>query len=229
MCYYITVFLRGNIVDAFLTEYKYLLSMLFSVVLGFLIGLERKTRAKEAGVRTHTLVCFGSCLLMVISKYGFSGASVDVSRIAAQIVSGIGFIGAGMIVYRKNAVHGLTTAAGVWATAGIGMACGAELYFVALGGTLIMICVQCVLHINCKLFNAKRTYMLNVSYTQTDDAHDKIKRLFGVENFRKVSVSNADKTVYNVSVITETEFTAKEIDDILKDNDFIISVEICDG
>lgn len=84
---------------------------------------------------------------MIISKYGFSGENADVARVAAQIVSGIGFIGAGMIVYRKNAVHGLTTAAGVWATAGIGMACGAGLYFVAVGGTLIMILVQCVLHI----------------------------------------------------------------------------------
>ena len=133
--------------DAFLREYKYLLMMIFSIVLGFFIGLERKTRAKEAGVRTHTIVCFGSCLLMIISKYGFSELQSDASRIAAQIVSGIGFIGAGMIVYRKNVVHGLTTAAGVWATAGIGMACGAGLYFVALGGTVMMICVQCILHI----------------------------------------------------------------------------------
>ena len=88
--------------DSFLIEYKYLLAILLSVVLGFLIGLERKTRAKEAGVRTHTIVCFGACLLMIISKYGFSGESADVARVAAQIVSGIGFIGAGMIVYRKK-------------------------------------------------------------------------------------------------------------------------------
>ena len=138
--------------DKFLVEYKYLLVILLSVILGFLIGLERKTRAKEAGVRTHTIVCFGACLLMIISKYDFSGESADDARVAAQIVSGIGFIGAGMIVYRKNAVHGLTTAAGVLATAGIGMACGAGLYFVAVGGTAIMILVQCVLHINCNSY-----------------------------------------------------------------------------
>lgn len=79
-----------------------MLATLLSVILGFLIGLERKTRAKEAGVRTHTIVCFGACLLMVISKYGFECANVDVSRVASQIVSGIGFIGAGIIVYRKT-------------------------------------------------------------------------------------------------------------------------------
>ena len=214
--------------ENFLVEYKYLLTILLSVVLGFLIGLERKTRAKEAGVRTHTIVCFGACLLMIISKYGFSGESADVARVAAQIVSGIGFIGAGMIVYRKNSVHGLTTAAGVWATAGIGMACGAGLYFVAIGGTLIMILVQCVLHINCKLFNLKHMYRINISFIQTDKEHEKIKEIFGVKHFQKLSVVQGEKTVYNVSIITENEMSSKEIDNIIKNNCFITSVERCD-
>lgn len=97
--------------------------LLLSVLLGFIIGLERKMRSKEAGVRTHTIVCFGSALMMVISKHAF-GSEADSARVAAQIVSGVGFLGAGMIVYKQHEVKGLTTAAGVWATAGIGMACG---------------------------------------------------------------------------------------------------------
>ena len=214
--------------DAFLTEYKYLLDVLLSVVLGFLIGLERKTRAKEAGVRTHTIVCFGACLLMIVSKYGFSGENADVSRVASQIVSGIGFIGAGIIVYRKNAVHGLTTAAGVWATAGIGMACGVELYYVAVGGTAIMICVQCILHINCKLFNLKRMYTIKVSFIQTTDENKKIKEIFGVEHFHKLSVTRGQETIYTVSIYTENEIPSEAIDEIMKNNDFIISVERCD-
>lgn len=214
--------------DNFLIEYKYLLVILLSVVLGFLIGLERKTRAKEAGVRTHTIVCFGSCLLMIISKYGFSGENADVARVAAQIVSGIGFIGAGMIVYRKNAVHGLTTAAGVWATAGIGMACGAGLYFVAVGGTLIMILVQCVLHINCKLFNMKHLYRINISFIQTDNENEKIKEIFGIEHFQRLSVVRGDKTVFNVTITTENEIASDELDSIMKNNDFITSIERCD-
>ena len=209
-------------------EYKYLLAILLSVVLGFLIGLERKTRAKEAGVRTHTIVCFGSCLLMVISKYGFSESNADISRVASQIVTGIGFIGAGMIVYRKNAVHGLTTAAGVWATAGIGMACGAGLYFVAVGGTLIMICVQCVLHINCKLFNMKRTFIIKISFVQTCDEDKKVKQLFGTDRFHKLSVTRGEKMVYNVSIVTDNEVSSSEINEIMQNNDFIISVERCD-
>lgn len=214
--------------DAFLREYKYLLVMIFSIVLGFFIGLERKTRAKEAGVRTHTIVCFGSCLLMIISKYGFSELQSDASRIAAQIVSGIGFIGAGMIVYRKNVVHGLTTAAGVWATAGIGMACGAKLYFVALGGTVMMICVQCVLHINCKLFNMKHTYRIKISFTQTDKEYERVKEIFGVKTFQKESVERKEKLTYNVSIVTETEIKSNRIAEIMENNRFITSIELCD-
>ena len=211
--------------DSFLLEYKYLLVILLSVILGFLIGLERKTRAKEAGVRTHTIVCFGACLLMIISKYGFSGTDADVARIAAQIVSGIGFIGAGMIVYRKNSVHGLTTAAGIWATAGIGMACGAGLYFVALGGTLIMICVQCVLHINCKLFNMKHMYRINISFIQTDNENEKIKEIFRVDYFQRLSVVRAENTVFNVSIVTDKQITSETINEIMRDNSFILSIE----
>ena len=215
-------------IENFLVEYKYLLAILLSVVLGFLIGLERKTRAKEAGVRTHTIVCFGACLLMVISKYGFSESSADASRVAAQIVSGIGFIGAGMIVYRKNAVHGLTTAAGVWATAGIGMACGAGLYFVAVGGTVIMICVQCILHINCKLFNMKRTYRVKVSFVQTDEEHQKVKDIFGVNGFKEVKVNRGENIIYNATIVTDNEVSSATINEIMKNNNYILSIERCD-
>ncbi|MGN1076970.1 MAG: MgtC/SapB family protein, partial [Candidatus Gallimonas sp.] len=105
------------------SQFRILLDLLLAVGLGFLIGLERKMRSKEAGIRTHTIVCMGAALMMLVSKYGFAETSdFDPSRIAAQIVSGIGFLGAGIIVYRQHEIHGLTTAAGVWATAGVGMA-----------------------------------------------------------------------------------------------------------
>ena len=94
-------------------ELIYLLRIVYAVALGFAIGFERKLRFKEAGIRTHTIVCAGSALIMVVSKYAFSDVNgYDGSRVAAQIVSGIGFLGAGMIIYRREAVHGLTTAAG---------------------------------------------------------------------------------------------------------------------
>jgi putative Mg2+ transporter-C (MgtC) family protein len=108
--------------------------------LSSLIGLEREWRHKSAGLRTHTLVGVGAALFVIVSKYGFddvlrSGVSLDPSRVAAQIVSGIGFIGGGLIFVRGDAVRGLTTAAIVWVTAGIGMACGAGLAILALVAT----------------------------------------------------------------------------------------------
>ena len=128
-------------------QFSLLFSLLLAAILGFCIGLERKFRAKEAGIRTHTIVCFGSALMMLISIYAF-GDGADPARIAAQIVAGVGFLGAGIIVYRKNEVHGLTTAAGVWTTAGIGMACGGSLYFVAIAATILMILVQFLLKVS---------------------------------------------------------------------------------
>lgn len=119
-------------------------------VLSALIGLERELRAKAAGLRTHTVVGVAAALIVLVSKYGFTDTLwpghivLDPSRVAAQIVSGIGFLGAGLIIFRRDAVHGLTTAATIWLTAGIGMACGGglaglaaavtALYFVALYG-----------------------------------------------------------------------------------------------
>lgn len=146
-------------------ELKYLISILIAVVLGFAIGFERKLRFKEAGIRTHTIVCVGSALIMVVSKYGFGDSpDYDASRVAAQIVSGIGFLGAGIIVYRKHEIRGLTTAAGVWATAGVGMAAGAELYIVAAGAAVIIIAVQCLLHAKCKLFQTKKYTQIKIRF-----------------------------------------------------------------
>ena len=131
------------------------LELLLSVVLGFAIGFERKVRFKEAGVRTHTIVCFGAALMTVISRNIGNG---DPGRIAAQIVTGIGFLGAGMIVYKQREIKGLTTAAGIWSAAGIGMACGSSLYVLAIVGTVIILVVQTVLHLPYKIFRVKKFY-----------------------------------------------------------------------
>jgi len=105
-------------------------------LLGGLIGAEREYRAKVAGTRTHLLVAIGAALMMIVSRYGFDGQG-DPSRVAAQIVSGIGFIGAGAIMVHRQAVHGLTTAAGIWVAAGIGMASAAGMYSIAVAATVL--------------------------------------------------------------------------------------------
>jgi putative Mg2+ transporter-C (MgtC) family protein len=119
-------------------DFKQVGELALAFVLSALIGLEREWRQKSAGLRTHTLVGVGSALFLIVSKYGFTDVlepgrtSFDPSRVAAQIVSGIGFIGGGLIFVRGDIVRGLTTAAIVWMTAAIGMACGAGLALLAL-------------------------------------------------------------------------------------------------
>lgn len=142
-----------------LYELLNLVGVLLAVFLGFAIGFERKLRYKEAGIRTHIIVCVGAALLTVVSKYGFGGDSADSARVAAQIVSGIGFLGAGIIMFRGQKMCGLTTAAGVWTTAGVGMAAGAGLYIVAVGATVIIIAVQCICHIRCRLRNCQTRFL----------------------------------------------------------------------
>ena len=115
-------------------------------LMGGLIGLEREFRAKEAGVRTHFIVALGSALFMIISQFAFEGRQHDAARVAAQVVSGIGFIGAGVIIFQKNAVRGVTTAAGLWVAAAIGLACGDGMYSVAIAATILTVLVLEMMH-----------------------------------------------------------------------------------
>ena len=118
-------------------------------LLGGIIGLEREFRAKEAGVRTHFIVALGSALFMIISEFAFEGKQHDAARVAAQVVSGIGFIGAGVIIFQRNVVRGITTAAGLWVAAAIGLACGDGMYAVAIAATLLTVsCLEMMHFVN---------------------------------------------------------------------------------
>jgi len=134
----------------FSSDMEFVLRIFVAALLGSAIGLEREYRAKEAGFRTHFLVGLGSALFMVISQFGFgealseaAHASFDPSRIASQVVTGIGFIGAGTIIFQKHVVRGLTTAAGLWVTSAIGLTAGAGLYLLAAAATLlVLLCLE---------------------------------------------------------------------------------------
>ncbi len=136
---------------------EFLIRILVSCFCGACIGFERTKRLKEAGIRTHIIVCFAAALTMIISKYGFVDMSTeagflpgthstDPARLAAQIVSGVSFLGAGIIFRNGNSVRGLTTAAGIWATAAIGLAIGSGMYVIGLIGTLIIAVIQIIMH-----------------------------------------------------------------------------------
>ena len=199
-------------------------NLLLSVLMGFIIGFERKVRFKEAGIRTHTIVCVGSALMMIVSKYAFDVA--DEARVAAQIVTGVGFLGAGMIVYRKNEVRGLTTAAGVWATAGVGMACGGGLYIIALGATLVIIAAQCLFHLPFKFFHSKRFYAIKIEFIQKEQENLMIKNLFGVDRFNHLVIRREnDQVIYSATLNTDKEFSSSKLNKIMLENDFILGIE----
>lgn len=131
---------------------EYLLRLALAAVCGGAIGLERELRLKEAGVRTHLIVCFASCMMMIVSKYGFAdvldspSVNMDPGRIAAGLVTAIGFLGAGTIFARSRGITGLTTAAGLWATVGIGMTTGSGMYLISIFSTGFIVVVQAILH-----------------------------------------------------------------------------------
>lgn len=215
-----------------LIELEYVLRMVIAILLGFAIGLERKIRFKEAGMRTHAIVAIGACLFMLISKYGFDDLGdgrFDGARLAAQVVSGIGFIGAGMIMYRKQAVHGLTTAAGIWITAGVGMAAGAGMYIVAVASTALIIAAQCIMHINCSFFKNKHYVSLWVVFTNNNDESEKIRNIFGVEKYDHLEAKKQDENIiYSVLIRTDRVFDDKFILKTLQDNPFIQSINRVD-
>lgn len=124
----------------------FIIRLILAVILGGMIGYERELRSKEAGLRTHILVALGAALIMMVSQYGFfaviqTNVRVDPSRIAAQVVSGIGFIGAGVIFKEQGSIKGLSTAAGLWGVAAIGLAVGSGLYSLAIAATVIVLVV----------------------------------------------------------------------------------------
>ena len=132
---------------------EFFIRIVLAAVLGALVGLERSKRQKEAGVRTHCIIACTSALFMILSKYAFVDLvsvdglrGADPARIAAQVVSGISFLGAGVIFKNGNSIRGLTTAAGMWGTAAVGMASGAGLYWVGLIETAVLVVIQIVFH-----------------------------------------------------------------------------------
>lgn len=201
------------------------LRMLLALGLGFAIGFERKMRYKEAGIRTHTIVCVGSCLYTIVSIFGF-GKNGDPARVAAQIVSGIGFIGAGMIFNHKQVVHGLTTAAGIWATGAIGMAVGAGLWIVSIVASVLVILIQFVMHLNFKIFHSRYHLKLNIVFKcNKGEEKEKIKEIFGVKRFARINAKkDGEEIVYSTLISTDTEFTDCDIYNAMYENDFIISI-----
>ena len=171
-------------------QIELIIRLLVAGVCGCLIGYERKNRNKEAGIRTHIIVAIASCLMMEISKYGFSDiGDFDGARLAAQVVSGIGFLGAGMIFVHKNSVKGLTTAAGVWATSGIGMAIGAGMYVIGAITTVIIFVFQILFHKKFKFLLHQYTENMIFIIRDSSNALSTVREIMEEENLSYSVVS----------------------------------------
>ena len=167
---------------------EFIFRVFVAALLGGIIGFEREYRAKEAGLRTHFLVAMGSALFMILSQFGFESQlgmptiSLDPSRIASQVVTGIGFIGAGTIIFQKHVIKGLTTAAGLWVTSAIGLTCGSGMYLLAVTATLlVLLCLETI------YFVLLRFGSRNISVTISTAERENINRV--INRLRKDNVS----------------------------------------
>ncbi|WP_394921638.1 MgtC/SapB family protein [uncultured Robinsoniella sp.] len=214
----------------------YLLRMLGAALCGAAIGYERENHLKVAGIRTHIIVSLTSALMMIISKYGFYDVLVndhinlDPSRIAAGIVTAIGFLGASVIFTRKMNVSGLTTAAGIWAVVGIGMAFGAGMYVIGIAATLFILVMQFVFHRNLKFRKAPKTEQITIQVEEDKDINGILDTAF---TLKKIIISNIKATRIDnhrleikLYVRFPESYDINDVVTLLKDTPEIISIDI---
>ena len=203
-----------------------LLRVLIAGLFGLIMGFERKRRQKEAGLATHFIVASASALFTCISTSIAAGtdAGVDGERIAAQVVSGVGFLGAGMIFFRRESLRGLTTAAGIWATAAMGMCIAMGQILVATGVLALIIIVQTILHL--KRVRRNNIHMLMVKFSYTEENKTKMMDYFGVDAFHRVKLTKLDdRTLAEAVIYPKEKFSATELYDFMSQNPEIDSIE----
>ncbi len=225
-----------QIIDGSLDALWLILRIFLAGLCGFLIGYERKTRSKEAGIRTHAIVCMAACIMMIVSKYGFADQAIgsggvrgaDSARIAAQVVSGIGFLGAGVIIYRRDMLHGITTAAGIWATSGIGLALGAGMYVIGIASTILLIGFQVLLHIPFKVLRG-RVYSILKAQIEVNSSEElqRFKEVFKIKRFLRYKENTDGKGGYiaDLEFSVTSIYTAERIHEIMAENPYIKSLE----
>lgn len=212
-----------------------------ALILGAVIGYERQAQNKAAGLRTHTLVCVGSCLCMIISiniamehflQYGYRNA--DPERIAAQVISGVGFLGAGTILANQKArnIRGLTTAAGLWAVAAIGLVVGAGYLTVAIAATvLIFIVLTVFIRLDIRLNNQPRHYTVHIIMKNTPEHSHLLAQYLAekqilLESFRVLSEENSEQSELVITVSAQNQLKNGEVISYLLALKGIIMAEI---
>ena len=211
--------------------YEYVWRIVLALFLGASIGLERNKRVKEAGIRTHGIVCVASCAFMLLSQFGFDRAltpQFDAARIASQTVMGVAFLGAGLIYSRSGAMQGLTTAAGIWATVAIGMCCGAgERMFVLVGVVIafLIIIFQYLFHRPLRFLAHRTEKIVRIKFLKEDDLTvDDFKKFgrvvgYSIKREGQYVMCSCNVSLFNLDASNET------IDKIFAMSDKVISAE----
>lgn len=216
----------------------FLLRIVVSVFCGAALGLERERRLKNAGLRTHIIVAMTATVIMIVSKYGFMDVtslpdmrlSADTSRLAHGVVSAIGFLGAGVIFVKRETIVGLTTAAGLWATVGIGMALGSGLYGIGIITTLMILLIQWILHNH----HTKTHNQISGKITCNLSSHGMtVKELEQRMTDNKITIKdigltkNADgQTIVRVSVLFSPEAAMIDLAAKMQGIDYVDNVEL---
>lgn len=209
--------------------WEYCWRICLSLLLGGLIGLERNRRTKEAGIRTHGIACVGACVFMLLSQFAFvEGTDFDASRIASTTVTGIAFLGAGIIYSKNMALQGLTTAAGVWATVAIGMCCGAGkivFVYVAILVTFLIILFQFMFHRPLKFLAHKTERMVRIKYIKTSDDDIEMFKKYG--RVTGYSIKKEDDKFICVCMLSLFDLDANSyaVDNLFKLSENVISAE----
>lgn len=215
-------------------QVELVIRLLVAAFCGFTIGFERKNRFKNAGIRTHMIVALGSALIMIVSKYGFfdilnlKNIALDPSRVAAQIVSGVSFLGAGAILVRHNNVNGLTTAAGVWTTAAVGMAIGAKLYILGLSATALVLGIQVVLHHHYRWLPSGDNGVLTIRIRNEGFDMEHMRQTLGKYHIKVLNVSikhEGDEVKMSLHVESRANEDMRRLLMFYADNPNIISIE----
>lgn len=228
-----------------LDKWQYLdffLRIILACICGAAIGYERSLRSKSAGLRTHIIVCCAAALMMIVSKYGFMDLTTvtgsnfngtrgaDPARIAAQVVSGISFLGAGIIVKHGASVKGLTTAAGIWATAGIGLAIGAGMYGIGLFTMVVVALIQLFMH-RVK-FDSEGWIETNIDFNVEKDKEFRLQFIKQTEAWKakieEIEISDAPDGTnhYEVIIRTSANLDTEEIIRFLSDDERVIRFSV---
>lgn len=231
-----TEMLRQEIMAEIYGSLEFIVRILIACICGGIVGYERMRRRKEAGIRTHVVVAVGAALMMIVSKYGFydvlttTNIRLDPSRIAANIITGVSFLGAGVIFVKRVSIKGLTTAAGLWTTAGIGLALGAGMYAIGIFTTIFIPLIQILLHskLNRRDNNTDDTILITLHSFPGDISF--IKKEMNARNIEIMHMEmekNPDGTVTLVLDVTrETAVTCTDLTSFLAENPLVKSFKI---